>query len=389
MSPVPAPLRASPTPSSAMTTSPARPSRADEPPTREPSRRSAGALALGVRAALATAVVCALLVPSAARGQTGSAPAVDGPPPGLTGTLIVLNKGGADASFIDLASGRIVATAPTGEGPHELVITADGRTAVGTDYGAGRDGRTLTVLDVPTASVVRTIDLGRYTRPHGIVSLPDGERVAVTSETTGTVVVVKVDDGTVEEVLETGARGSHMVAMTADGGTFWTGDMGSHTVTELDAARGVRVRALEAPETPEAVMVTPSGDRVFAGSNATGRITVWDTRTGEARTVAEGFGWPYRIVLTPGVEQIVIPDLRGEVVRFFDGDTYAELGTIDFAGQGPQGLILHPDGRHLFISLSAADRIAVVDVATRAVLGHLPAGRGPDGIGISPLMVRR
>lgn len=333
-------------------------------------------------------VALALSVPLLARPLEGqvAAPA-PGAPDDLTGTVVVLNKAGASASFIDLASGEIVATAPTGQGPHELVITSDGRTGVGTDYGTRSGGNTLTVFDVPSARVVRTIDLGRFTRPHGIVFLPGEERVAVTSETTGSVVVVNVASGEVERVMETRAQGSHMVAATVDGRTLWTGDMGSNTITELDVARGERIRSIAAPETPEAVMVTPSGDRVFAGSNATGRVTAWDTRSGEATTVAEGFGWPYRIFLTPGVEQIVVPDLRGEVVRFFDGDDYTELGSMDFAGQGPQGLTLHPDGRHLFLSLSAVDAVAVVDLETRRVVGRLPTGAGPDGIAFSPLPV--
>jgi len=105
--------------------------------------------------------------------------------------------------------------------------------------------------------------------------------------------------------------------------------------------------------------------------------------------VAEEFGWPYRVFLTPGVEQIIIPDLRRETLRFFDGDTYDELGNIEFPGEGPEGLILHPDGRHLFLSLSRGNRIAIVDIDTREVLGFLPAGAGPDGIGYSAMRVAR
>lgn len=306
-------------------------------------------------------------------------------PEDVTGTVIVLNKQGGSASFIDLASGSIVGTAPTGPGPHELVVTGDGRTAVGTDYG----GQTLTVFDVASASVTRTIDLGRYTRPHGIVFLPGDSLVAVTSESTGTVVIVRIGDGEIVEALGTNAGGSHMVAATADGQTLWTGDMASNTVTELVRGGDTPVRALPAPERPEAVNVTPSGDRVFAGSNDTGRITAWTTRDGTATTVAEGFGWPYRIFLTPDVARILVPDLGNEVLRFFDGDSYEELGRITFSGEGPQGLILHPNGRHLFLSLSAADRIAIVDIDARRVVGYLPAGAGPDGIGYSPLRVSR
>jgi DNA-binding beta-propeller fold protein YncE len=74
-----------------------------------------------------------------------------------------------------------------------------------------------------------------------------------------------------------------------------------------------------------------------------------------------------------------------ETARFFDGDDYTELGRIPFPGEGPQGLVLHPDGRHLFLSLSAAGRIAIVDIEAREVVGYLPAGLGPDGIGYSAL----
>lgn len=308
------------------------------------------------------------------------------PPEGLTGTVIVLNKRGNDASFVDLASGRIVGTAPTGAGPHELAVSSDGRVAVGTDYGGG--DATLSVFDVVSGRRVGTIDLGRYNRPHGIGFLPGDSLVAVTSQSTGHVVVVHVARGEVVEALATEAEGSHMLAVTADGETIWTGDMGSNTVTELSRSTGGKVRSFAAPGVPEAVNVTPFGTRVFAGSH-NGRVTAFLTSDGSTVTVAEDFAWPYRVVLTPGVRQIVIPDAGNEVVRFFDGTSYRELGRVDFPGQGPQGVALHPDGRHLFLSLSRAGRIAVIDVSRREVVGHLPAGAGPDGIGYSPLTVHR
>lgn len=334
--------------------------------------------------------VLGLLAPIAPiDAQTADRYPAAGPVPGLTGTIVVANKGGANVSFIDIASGRSVGTAPTGQGPHELVVSGDGRTAVVTDYGGGgAGGSTLTVLDVASASRTRTIQLAGYPRPHGIAWLPGDTHVAVTSEAAGAVVVVRIADGEITEVLETAAQGSHMLGVTADGATIWTGDIGSNTVTELSRSSGARVRAVNAPAQPEAVNVTPDGSRVFAGSNATGRVTAWTTADGRPTTVAEGFGWPYRVFLTPGVRQIIIPDLRNEVLRFFDGATYAELGRIDFSGRGPQGLVLHPDGRHLFLSLSAGNRIAVVDIEARTVVGHLPAGNGPDGIGYSGLSIR-
>ena len=320
-------------------------------------------------------------------GLTASyACAQDGPPAGLTGTVVVVNKQGNDASFIDLESGVIVATAPTGTGPHELVVSPDGRLAVVTNYGSSR-ANTLTVFDIASASTVRTIDLGRFTRPHGIAFMPDEDVVAVTSESTGNVVLVRVSDGRVLTNISTDARGSHMLGVTADGKSIWTGDMGSDTVSRLSVSDGAKVTSFPAPATPEAINVSPDGSRVFAGSNETGRVTAFDARDGAPTLVADGFGWPYRVFLTPGVGQIIIPDMRRETLRFFDGDNYEELGSINFPSEGPQGLILHPDGRHLFLSLSRGNRIAVVDIESREVIGHLPTGAGPDGIGYSAVRV--
>jgi DNA-binding beta-propeller fold protein YncE len=84
------------------------------------------------------------------------------------GTLIVLNKAEASASLLDATTGTVVATLPTGTGPHEVAVSPDGRWALVANYGAGEGGRSLTVLDVPARRVERTIDLGDYRRLHGV-----------------------------------------------------------------------------------------------------------------------------------------------------------------------------------------------------------------------------
>ena len=317
----------------------------------------------------------ATIFATAAIPQASSAQA-----PGLTGTLVVTNKGPATATIIDVASGRTLATLPTGQGPHEIVLSADGRTAVVTNYGARDDGSSLTVIDVPGLRVTRTIDLGRYTRPHGIVFLPGDSLVAVTSETTRTVVLVSVAAGAVRRAIPTERDGSHMVAVVADGSRLWTGDIGSNTVSELDATTGRHLRSLDVPAEPEAINVLPDGSEVWVGSNATGVVSVVDPRTGSVATAAEGLGWPYRILFSPDATRAFLPDLRGETLRFLDRASRKELGRLAFAGGGPQGITITPDGRWLLQSLSRQGRIAVIDVATRTVVGHIAAGGTPDGI---------
>jgi DNA-binding beta-propeller fold protein YncE len=294
------------------------------------------------------------------------------------GTLIVTNKSAARASIIDIASNRILATVPTGQGPHEIAVTRDGRTAVVTDYGGGAP--TLTVIDVPGRRVARTIDLGQYRRPHGIAFLPGDSLVAVTSEQSQNVVIVHPASGSIRRALPTQQPGSHMLTFGARADRIYTGNMGSNTVSELDPMTGATRRRFDVPRTPEAIGMPADGREIWVGSNDEGKVSAIDAATGAVRTAGEGFAWPYRILFTPDDRAVVIPDLGNHDLRILDRATHRELARLSFAGAGPQGIAIAPNGRHAFLSLSAQSRVAIIDLQTRTVVGHVDAGPAPDGV---------
>lgn len=301
----------------------------------------------------------------------------------IRGTLIVTNKSPNTATLVDVASGRVLATLPTGNGPHEVVTSRNGAMAVVTDYGAQVPGSSLTVIDVARAAVARTIDLGIYRRPHGIVFLPGDSLVAVTSETNRAVILVDVRHGHVVATVPTNQAGSHMVGVVADGSKGYTGDIGSNTVSELDLRTHTSVRRWDVPAQPEAINVTPDGREVWVGSNATGKVSAIDVSTGIVTTAAEGFGWPYRVLFTPDASLVLLPDYRGEALRFVERASRRELGRISFAGGGPQGITLTPDARFALLSLSARGVVAVIDVARRSVVREIAVGTTPDGVALS------
>ncbi len=299
--------------------------------------------------------------------------------PGLAGTLVVTNKTPSTATIIDVASGKVLATLPTGQGPHEVVMSRDGRVAVVTNYGS-QAGNTLTVIDVPGLTVARTIPLGEYRRPHGLVLMPGDSIVAVTSEANRFVLLVHIGTGNIVKAIPTQQNGSHMVGVTADGTRGWTGNIGSNTVSELDLVAGTWIRNIDVPTQPEAINVTPDGREVWVGSNATGKLSVVDAATGTVSTAAEGFGWPYRVLFSPDNALVLLPDLRKEELRFVERSTRKELARLTLTGKGPQGIIVTPDGRYAFLSFSTGSAVAIIDVAGRRVAGQLAAGETPDGV---------
>src|SRR5689334_4092967 len=96
--------------------------------------------------------------------------------------LVVLNKEDATLVTVDPATGRILGTVRTGEGPHEVTVSDDGKTAfVGNYGGASGPGNTISVVDLVTMKELRRFDTRPLLRPHGVF-FRDG-KVYFTSET--------------------------------------------------------------------------------------------------------------------------------------------------------------------------------------------------------------
>lgn len=327
--------------------------------------------------ACARLFVCTfLLLPLAATAAEAGA--------GLSGTLIVLNKQGHDASFIDVASGELLATLATGRGPHELVVTSDGRWAIGTDYAGGNS---LTVFDVANLQVARTIDLSDYPRPHGILLLPGEQEVIVTAEGSRNLVIVDFHRGEIVRSIDTVPNAGHMVALSGDGTVAFTSNGATNSVSVIDVVAGEQLRTIAVPARPEAITTNRSGTEVWVGSNDDSVVTVIAANDAEVLAQWSGFDWPYRILLTRDERYAVMPDLGNERLRFFDVESKTELGAIDLGGMQPQGVVLYRDDRTIFLSLSGQDKVLAIDIESRAILREYATGSAPDGIAWSPLVL--
>src|SRR5471030_2471504 len=63
--------------------------------------------------------------------------------------LLVLNKEDATLAIVDPVSGQILGRVPTGQQPHELVVSTDGKFAFASNYGTGpAPGRTISMIDL-------------------------------------------------------------------------------------------------------------------------------------------------------------------------------------------------------------------------------------------------
>jgi len=327
------------------------------------------------------------------------------PAPGGQGTLVVLNKAEASASLIDLDSGQVAATVPTGEGPHEVAVSPDGKLAVACNYGTGpAPGSSLTVIDVPAGRVVKTIDLGEYRRPHGIEWLPDGRHVMVTSEESRKLLKIDVSEGKVAASYDTDQEISHMVVVTPDGTRAFVANIRSGSVTALDLASGKRLASIPTGSGAEGIAVTPDGKEVWITNRAADTVSVLDASTLEIKKEIPSKSFPIRAKATPDGRHVLVSNAQSGEVAVFDAEAKREIRRIPmkleaaspegrlFGAQFgdspvPIGILIRPDGKRAYVANANADVIAVLDLESWEIVGALTAGKEPDGLGYSILPV--
>ena len=291
--------------------------------------------------------------------------------------------------ILDLATGQRTILAAGVDDPHEVAVSPDGRWGVAADFGDYQgdykfNGRKLAVFDLRQKRLARVIDLGNYHGPHDLVFTAPN-RLIVTTQTSQHVVEVNVAEGRVLGATETRAKGSHTLAVTADGRTAFTANEPEGSVSRMDLGR----RAFVAKHTvgtgsTEGIAVTPDGREVWMGFDYAGEVRAIDGSTGSVIAGLKGFRTPHRMTMTGDGRRAVITDFGCEVVQVADVPGRRLIGPIaGLEGAGVAKVL--PDNRTALVLMLDERVLAMVDLETRRVIArHALGGPRPDAAAWGP-----
>jgi len=296
-------------------------------------------------------------------------------------TLLVVNKAENSLAVIDTVTGKAISRVATGDGPHEVALSADGRTAYVTNYGAQAPGSSLSVIDLAAGKELRRVDLGGLRRPHGLIVR--GTSVYFTTEVNRTLARYDAAAGVVDWIMGTGEAGTHMVVATPDAGVLFTSNIGSDSVTRLarstDSA-GWTVTRIPVGRGPEGIDLSPDGRELWTAHSRDGGVSVVDVSTGKVtQTFDIGTKRSNRLVFTHDGRTVLVSDLDAGELIVIDAAARKVVKRLP-VGRAPSGILIPPDGLRAYVALTGENALAVVDLKTLEVTGRVATGAGPDGM---------
>jgi DNA-binding beta-propeller fold protein YncE len=321
------------------------------------------------------ALACALAIIAIAAGCDAQASPIV---PAAKPFVLVANQRSGVATLIEIASGR-VSHLELGVKPHEVAVSPDTRLAALTipseRFGSSRK---VVVLDLATARIRRTIDVGGYKGPHGVAFLSDSVALIGTLDGTSAV-YVDVRNGRVLRSVDGLPANPYVIKLTSTGRAFVSSPHSSK-VTEIDVAAGRVTRTIDIPDDPAGIEVSADGKELFAAvwrENAGGGIAIYDLDKGIVAAKLPATQ-PRRMALTADGKRVVVSDR--DHLRIVDRATRQMRSVLLGQNAGGSGVACSPDSTRCYVALSQAGEVVEVDVGAARLLRRFRAQRGVDGV---------
>jgi len=327
--------------------------------------------------------------------------------------LLVLAKGDNMLAIVDPSNLQVIARIPVGHDPHEVIASADGKTAYVSNYGFGAYN-TLAVVDLVSQKALPSIDLGPLRGPHGLAFV--GGKAWFTAEAAKAIGSYDPAAGKVDWILGTGQNRTHMIYVSQDMKRIVATNVSSGTVSIIEKTAGngsghggpppgspnPSGPPPGRPPGPGGPMGAPGGDwnetvvRVGNGSEGfdvsadgkqiwvanaqDGTVSIIDVSTKQVtQTLAADVAGANRLKFTPDGKLVFISTLRGSALTIIDSAT-RETSKRIAVGHGAAGIVMQPDGSRAFVACSPDGYVAVIDLHSLEVVGRIQIGADPDGV---------
>ena len=272
-------------------------------------------------------------------------------------------------------------------------------------YGGGRY-HALSVIDLVAQKALPDIDTGPLNGPHGLDFV--GGKLWFTAE--GAKAIARYDPATakIDWIMGTGQNRTHMIHVTSDEKQIYTTNVSSASVSILEQVTrppqgpppGMKpppqARCLLPPMPSHArtgmklslrwarAMRVSMSRRTAANCGQLiqkdGTLSVIDIATKHVTATLDAKVFSAnRLKFTPDGKLVLISMLGNGDLVVYDAASRKEFKRVKI-GHGAAGILMDPEGNRAFIGCTPDNYIAILDLKTLAVTGHIDVGGEPDGL---------
>jgi YVTN family beta-propeller protein len=326
--------------------------------------------------------------------------------------LLALSKQDHTLSIVDPADLRVVARIPVGDDPHEVIASADGKTAYVSNYGFGAF-HSLAVIDLVSQTRQPSIDLGALRGPHGL-DFKLG-KVWFTAEAAKAIGSYDPAAGKIDWIIGTGQDRTHMLYVFSDGKRIVTTNVNSATVTIMEKTEGRaggpppgmppppggmpgmapgpggpppgmmprppggdwKLTVIPVGRGSEGFDVSPDGKEAWVANAQDGTVSVIDIAAKKVTaTLAANVPGANRLKFTPDGRLVLITAQQALVV--LDAATHQEVKRLSNV-HGSGGIQMQPDGVRAYVACGRDGYVAAIDLKKLEMVGKVDVA-GPDGL---------
>ena len=320
--------------------------------------------------------------------------------------LLVLAKSDRSLAVVDPATLKVIARAPAGPDPHEVVASPDGKLAYISNYGFGTY-HTISVVDLVAQKPLYRINLGVLRGPHGLAFA--GGELYFTAEVNKVIGRYNPASGKIDWILGTGQNRTHMVVVSKNLDRIFTSNVSSGTISIIEKTT-VRGGPRTLPPSPGAARligpppgsprqdwnetvidtgvgsegfdVSPDGKELWTAAAQNGTVSFINVAEKRVvQTLEAHLEGANRVKFTLDGKYVFVSSLRGDGgdLAIFDARSRTQIKRVHL-GHGAAGMLMQPDGSRAYVACSPDNYVAVIDLKTLQVVGHIYPGRGPDGL---------
>ena len=236
---------------------------------------------------------------------------------------------------------------------------------------------------------------------------PDPTLVYVSAESSGEIVVVDPDRGSVVARIAVGKRPRGLV-VSPDGRFLYVAlsgsprggphvdesklppaDRAADGIGVVDLTERKLLRTLPSGQDPESFDVSRDGKTLYVSNEETAELSVLDLVSGKITHQVPVGKEPEGVTLRPDGKVVYVTSEQDSIVTGIDTVTFAVVGQV-VTGQRPRAICFTKDGRTGFVSNELDGTVTVFAPRDRQVLGVIkiegkgPVGARPMGLAMSP-----